>query len=196
MHEEIKARLLHEKQTIVNRLEGQMKFSDDNKNDTGELSHVDNHPADEGTEMFDREKDMAIHHHWKQHLKEIDHALEKIEQGKYGICEKTGKNIPYERLSAQPTARFLVPDEHFNFRRHEYRPVEEEAIIEMGQGDYSNYMDEDATPEDETTGYTEELEGFLSTGISGYKGNEQITVHHNKLYKKYTEDRGENSNQD
>jgi DnaK suppressor protein len=39
-------------------------------------------------------------------LKNINSALEKIEKGNYGICEKCGKEIEIERLEAIPEAKF------------------------------------------------------------------------------------------
>lgn len=41
-------------------------------------------------------------------LKEIYHALSKIKDETYGICEKTSKAIPVERLRANPIARYVV----------------------------------------------------------------------------------------
>ncbi|GBF52004.1 DnaK suppressor protein [Leptospira ryugenii] len=41
-------------------------------------------------------------------LKEIEYALEKIENGSYGICEGTGKKIPVARLKAIPWTRYTV----------------------------------------------------------------------------------------
>jgi DnaK suppressor protein len=41
-------------------------------------------------------------------LKEIDDALQRIEQGTYGICEGTGRQIQKARLEAQPWARYCV----------------------------------------------------------------------------------------
>jgi RNA polymerase-binding transcription factor DksA len=41
-------------------------------------------------------------------LEEVNHALQKIKDGTYGICEKTGQAIPYERLEAVPYARMTV----------------------------------------------------------------------------------------
>ena len=38
-------------------------------------------------------------------LKNINLALEKIKIGKYGICEKCGKEIPLERLKISPEAK-------------------------------------------------------------------------------------------
>lgn len=41
-------------------------------------------------------------------LKEIELALEKIDNGSYGICEGTKKKIPIARLKALPWTRFTV----------------------------------------------------------------------------------------
>lgn len=41
-------------------------------------------------------------------LKNIALALEKIKKGKYGICEKCGKQIPISRLKVFPEARFCL----------------------------------------------------------------------------------------
>lgn len=39
---------------------------------------------------------------------QIDHVLQKIESGKYGICEDCGKRIPEARLKAVPFAYLCV----------------------------------------------------------------------------------------
>jgi RNA polymerase-binding transcription factor len=39
---------------------------------------------------------------------DVTHALERIELGTYGKCERCGKVIPFERLEALPTARLCV----------------------------------------------------------------------------------------
>ncbi len=45
----------------------------------------------------------------QQHeLDEVIHALAKIKTGKYGICEKSGDEIPLERLRAMPHARYCI----------------------------------------------------------------------------------------
>ncbi len=50
-------------------------------------------------------------------LREIDIALEKIEDGTYGICEGTGKKIPEARLHHIPWTRYSV--EHAQYLEHE-----------------------------------------------------------------------------
>lgn len=41
-------------------------------------------------------------------LQEIEAALDKIEKGKYGICEKCGKPIDLKRLEAKPEAKYCI----------------------------------------------------------------------------------------
>lgn len=67
-----------------------------------ELSIIDNHPADMGTELFEREKEQALNTHAVDELKKVENALLAIQDGSYGICEKCGNEIPYNRLEALP----------------------------------------------------------------------------------------------
>ena len=41
-------------------------------------------------------------------LKDVLAALKKMDQGTYGVCEKTGKEISVERLKAYPAARTAI----------------------------------------------------------------------------------------
>lgn len=54
------------------------------------------------------EKDNTILQQQENELKETIHALGKIKNGTFGICEKSSKPIPVERLRANPTARTKV----------------------------------------------------------------------------------------
>lgn len=51
---------------------------------------------------------LPVEHALELKLKNVNLALEKIEKGEYGICEKCKKEIPKERLEACPEARFCV----------------------------------------------------------------------------------------
>lgn len=42
----------------------------------------------------------------ERQLAEIEAALERIRTGRYGICERTGRTIAWERLRALPSARY------------------------------------------------------------------------------------------
>ena len=65
---------------------------------SGNLSHVPIHPADLGTDNFEQEFTLGLLENDEQELREIDAALERIEQGAFGRCEECGKAISKERL--------------------------------------------------------------------------------------------------
>jgi len=62
------------------------------------------HQADEGTDDFDRLLSLELSGHDMQVLRQIERALEKIEDGSYGVCDVTNKPIPLKRLEAIPYA--------------------------------------------------------------------------------------------
>ncbi|MDO3412272.1 conjugal transfer protein TraR [Saccharibacillus sp. CPCC 101409] len=95
---------------------------------TGELSSVDNHPADLGTEEFERSRDMAIDSDLSDRLDEVNAALKRIEDGTYGVDITTGKEIPFERLEAVPYTAYNVDTTPENGPLLDYRPVEEEVM--------------------------------------------------------------------
>jgi RNA polymerase-binding transcription factor DksA len=70
----------------------------------GDITHVSD-PADQGSETFEREKDIAILEQLEHDLAEIEAALKRLDDGTYGIDEVTGEPISRERLEALPTAR-------------------------------------------------------------------------------------------
>jgi YteA family regulatory protein len=91
---------------------------------TGELSSYDNHPGDLGTELFEREKDIALNDMNEKELEDIDAALACMEEGKYGVCKECGEDIPKERLEVIPSTLFCKehsPGQHSS----DDRPIEE-----------------------------------------------------------------------
>lgn len=76
-----------------------------------ELSSYDQHPADVGTETFEREKDLTILGSIEGELADVEHALQRLDAGTYGTCEACGKPIPDERLEALPATRFCLEDQ-------------------------------------------------------------------------------------
>ena len=74
----------------------------------GDLSSMPIHMADIGTDNYEQEFTLGLMDSERKLLKEIDDALQRIEQGTYGICEGIGKQIPKARLEAQPWARYCV----------------------------------------------------------------------------------------
>ena len=104
----------------------------DMRESLSELSVIDNHPADIGTEVYERERDVAERDRLKGKVQAIDSALEQWEKGKYGICEHCGQEIPAERLEALPyttvcmgCSREEETEEQHSFQRE---PVENELL--------------------------------------------------------------------
>jgi YteA family regulatory protein len=102
---ELKERLSEEKKKLL----AQIKFIDEQGLNTAmddslsELSTYDNHPADIGTEMFERSKDFALRERAMVDLVAVDNALDRIENGNYGVCDVCGEEIALERLEAKPS---------------------------------------------------------------------------------------------
>ena len=69
---------------------------------------VSNHVADVGTDVMEQEKDLVLIGNLQERLREVDHALERMDEGTYGICERCGKPINPERLEALPSATFCI----------------------------------------------------------------------------------------
>lgn len=66
------------------------------------------HQADQGTDDFGRTISLEVTTREFGILKQIDRALEKIEDGTYGLCDVTGEEIPLARLEAVPYANMTV----------------------------------------------------------------------------------------
>ena len=90
-----------------------------------ELSRLDQHQADIGTETFEREKDFSILERVEAELNDVEHALRRIDVGTYGTCEACGRPIEEERLEAVPAARLCLADQaaaEHDVRITGYRP--------------------------------------------------------------------------
>jgi RNA polymerase-binding protein DksA len=75
---------------------------------SGDLSSMPIHMADLGTDNFEQEFALELLDSERKLIREIDDALQRIQDGSYGICEGTGKPIGKARLEAQPWARYSV----------------------------------------------------------------------------------------
>jgi RNA polymerase-binding transcription factor DksA len=64
------------------------------------------HMADSASEELDRELALSCLSTKQDELYEVEAALQRIANGTYGICEKTGARIPAARLQAIPWTRF------------------------------------------------------------------------------------------
>jgi DnaK suppressor protein len=71
----------------------------------------DNHLGDLATATYDRELDEGLEEGVQQTIDDIDAALQRIEEGSYGVCEICGEPIGAQRLSAIPWARLCIDDQ-------------------------------------------------------------------------------------
>ncbi len=95
--EELKERLTEEHEKVRRALESKnpnVDFGDD---------------VDAGDEEADEAEEFAtvlgVQQVEKEHLLDIEHALDKLKKGTYGVCEHCGKPIAYELLSVEPESR-------------------------------------------------------------------------------------------
>ena len=74
------------------------------EDETGEFGGrgTDNHLGDMASVTFDRELDQGLEEGAQQTLGQIDAALQRIEDGSYGLCEVCRTPIPADRLRAIP----------------------------------------------------------------------------------------------
>jgi len=129
-----KNKLLEEKRKHDNTLNGmkELNIGESGRYSADELSNYDNHPADMGTQLFDLEFGMALQVNEEYNIKEIEDALQRIENGSYGKCELCGKEIGEERLEIVPATRLCIECEKEKKLDVSYladeRPVEEKVI--------------------------------------------------------------------
>lgn len=126
---ELKDKLLEEKR----ELEAHFAQEEDDESlldSTGELSSYDNHPADIGTETFERSRDQAVDRNLEEELEQIGAALARMQSGEYGTCAVCGKPIPFERLQAVPYSPYCTrhADEARRGEAAPGRPVEEQVM--------------------------------------------------------------------
>jgi len=69
---------------------------------------IGNHIADDATEVFQRERDLALRSNSQDVLAQVDAALERIDKGRYGICARCGEKIAPDRLEALPYAIYCI----------------------------------------------------------------------------------------
>ena len=71
-------------------------------------SGIGNHLADDATEVFDRERDLALRSNAQDLLTQVETAIKRIDEGRYGTCARCGKPIAPDRLQALPYAIYCI----------------------------------------------------------------------------------------
>jgi DnaK suppressor protein len=84
---------------------------------SGENSRYTYHLGDVASLSYGREFSMGLSERQQKYLEEIDEALQRIEEGTYGICKVTGDLITAERLEEVPVAKYSVKGKEMLERR-------------------------------------------------------------------------------
>lgn len=63
---------------------------------------------EEATETLELEKRLNLENRVRQEMAAVEHALDKIGKGTYGLCDNCGQPISAERLEALPQANLCV----------------------------------------------------------------------------------------
>ena len=121
---EFQERLQAQDQELTGRIEQLLRQgeADSETNAVGELSSYDNHPADLGTETFEREKDLGLLGNLRLFQGRVREALERLDQGTFGTCQHCGQPIAAERLEAIPWTPLCLECQEAAEAAHPNRP--------------------------------------------------------------------------
>lgn len=103
--EKLKDKLLTEKKQLES---GLLRFADATGtvgNYETRIENMGTDPDENASEVEEYVDNLGLEQTLESQLKDVNDALAKIEQGTYGVCEKTGQEISLDRLEAYPGAR-------------------------------------------------------------------------------------------
>ena len=100
--ERFRRRLLQVREEIF----GQMKQRDGSAQEIGQNGIQD--IGDESATISNRDLLLSLSQNERERLLEVDEALDRIEDGTFGICEECGEAISLKRLEVMPNARYCV----------------------------------------------------------------------------------------
>ncbi|MDN3506988.1 MAG: TraR/DksA family transcriptional regulator [Simkaniaceae bacterium] len=106
-----KSQIEHFKQRLLElraEMTKMVKETADDVRSEPEAKGYSQHQADEGTDDFDKTISLQLTNKELDIVRQIDRALEKIEEGTYGICDVSKEEISIKRLEAIPYANMTV----------------------------------------------------------------------------------------
>jgi RNA polymerase-binding transcription factor DksA len=92
----------------LRQAEQDTSLAGDQRDVTGEISTVDQHPADVADFTFQRELQETTSQLLDREEAQVQAAMRARERGTYGTCQECGRTIPPERLAARPEATLCV----------------------------------------------------------------------------------------
>jgi DnaK suppressor protein len=106
---EVRAQLLERRDVVQTELnELQQQLEDYGVEQEIERGSLGNHLAEDGTNVQEQERILAVSADLGVLLTLVDGALQRIDEGTYGICQRCGKPINSERLEAFPYVAYCI----------------------------------------------------------------------------------------
>lgn len=102
---ELKEKLLAEKAHFEEELSRIAKPTGAEGDYQTSFSEIGTDEDENASEVEEYTDNLAVTTNLEKQLKEISEALERMENGTYGICENCSKEIPLERLRVYPAAK-------------------------------------------------------------------------------------------
>ena len=132
---EFRRMLLEKRRSLVGDMAGMeneaLRIS--RQDGSGDLSLMPDHPANIASDTFEQEFTLGLLESERTLLGEIDDALRRIDEGTYGMCAATGKEIAKARLMARPWSKYCI----------EYARMVEKGLVRAGDDEQSGQGDGD-----------------------------------------------------
>lgn len=72
------------------------------------VEEIETSPADSASNRTLNQLELEADEHKQAQLSSVRHALAKIDEGSYGLCDNCGNEIPFSRLNARPEAPLCI----------------------------------------------------------------------------------------
>lgn len=210
----IKHLLQTQQQALQEQLRLTLALAKDDSPLNNELSRLDNHIADQATELYEMERDASLHDHLLNQLEHVEYALEKINTDDYGYCKVCHEAIPYERLAAVPETQYCIKHHPHHSSSKQYEIIghnfaasnndeqdatffdgedTNQALYQLGTSSLSEYQNYNYQFSDEfddsLQNGVEAIEDFVATDITGHN----VYILRNQAYKDYMNEQNEQS---
>jgi DnaK suppressor protein len=106
--DELRQSLERERDRLVQRISALVEAEQKLGESQGEESDAGGGMADVASDANEQTLELSLERAERIHLAEIEAALRRIKDGRYGVCEECGLSIPVERLQALPWTPFCV----------------------------------------------------------------------------------------
>ncbi len=107
-------------QAEVDRMATEIRWLGGDQEDEG--GGLSNHLADDGSDVMEQERLSTISADLQDVLRQIDGAIERMDNGSYGVCQRCGQPINPERLEAFPYVAFCISCQSVLERENALRP--------------------------------------------------------------------------